>query len=135
MFTLYSQMAYIFYGTKLVGGSTKKSKRKNWSEASDNVYSSWPRIKMFASLVIRTWSLRAARSFSVKPRTITLSACLLVFFVTPASSFGSTNVTNTMILILNGVIKNKIWMARRPAYWSSKAACEVSIYHKFDVSH
>ena len=37
MFTLYSQMAYIFYGTKLVGGSTKKSKRKNWSEASDNV--------------------------------------------------------------------------------------------------
>ena len=28
MFTLYSQMAFIFYGTKLVGGSTKKVKEK-----------------------------------------------------------------------------------------------------------
>ena len=112
----------------------QKSKRKNWSEASNNVYSSRPRIKMFASLVIRTWSLRAARSFSVKPRTITLIACLLVFFMTPTSSFGSTNVTKTMILILNGIIKNKISMARKPAYWSSKAACDVSIYLKFDVS-
>ena len=61
-------------------------------------------------------SLRATRSFNVKPRTITLIACLLVFFVTPTSSFGSTNVTKTMILILNGVIKNKISMARKPAY-------------------
>ena len=33
-------MAYECYGTKLVGGYTKKRKRKNWSEASYNVYSS-----------------------------------------------------------------------------------------------
>ena len=41
LYILYSQMAYYFMV-------------QNWSEASDNVYSSRPRIKMFASLVIRT---------------------------------------------------------------------------------
>ena len=77
MFTLYNQMAFIFYGTKLVGGSTKKSKRKNWSEASVNVYSSWPRIKMFASLDLKS---PAGQVIQRQTETITLIACLLVFF-------------------------------------------------------
>ena len=74
-------------------------------------------------------------SHSVSNRDDNINCLFIGLLLTPASSFGSTNVTNTMILILNGVIKNKISMARRPAYWSSKVACEVSIYLKFDVSH
>ena len=134
LYILYSQMAYYFMVQNWSEVLPKKVKEKTGRKHPITCTAQDLGLRCLHHQSLGLCSLQATRSFSVKPRTITLIACLLVFFMTPTSSFGSTNVTKTMILILNGIIKNKISMARKLAYWSSKAACDVSIYLKFDVS-